>query len=223
MRVLNEKLCADILETGRKEFLALGYRDASLRHIAASLGVTTGAIYRYYADKEALFDALVAQPAQELADRYRAVQQTFAQQSVEEQVRNLPEVPDEEAGWMLDFIYDHFDAFKLIACCAGGTKYEHYLDTLAEIEDMLAIPGVTSLQHLEAALRDLIPLGVRHVMTCFDMDYLKNWHVENAYRNLVALLGKQDITFGTYLWVPDHNGLDDYIWEFCMNQGKAPE
>ena len=132
MRVLNEKLCADILEIGRKEFLALGYRDASLRHIAASLGVTTGAIYRYYADKEALFDALVAQ---ELADRYRAVQQTFAQQSVEEQVRNLPEVPDEEAGWMLDFIYDHFDAFKLIACCAGGTKYEHYLDTLAEIED----------------------------------------------------------------------------------------
>ncbi len=64
------------------------------------------------------------------------------------------------------------------------------------------------------------PLGVRHVMTCFDMDYLKNWHVENAYRNLVALLGKQDITFGTYLWVPDHNGLDDYIWEFCLNQGK---
>ena len=55
------------------------------------------------------------------------------------------------------------------------------------------------------------------------MDYLKNWHVENAYRNLVALLGKQDITFGTYLWVPDHNGLDDYIWEFCLNQGKAPE
>ena len=50
MRVMNEKLCADILETGRKEFLALGYRDASWRHIAASLGVTIGAIYRYYAD-----------------------------------------------------------------------------------------------------------------------------------------------------------------------------
>lgn len=90
-------------------------------------------------------------------------------------------------------------------------------------QTMLAIPGVTSLQHLEAALKDLIPLGVRHVMTCFDMDYLKNWHVENAYRNLVTLLGKLDITFGTYLWVPDHNGLDDYIWEFCLNQGKAPE
>ena len=90
-------------------------------------------------------------------------------------------------------------------------------------QTVLSIPGVTSLPHLENALKDLTAQGVRHVMTCFDMDYLKNWHVENAYRNLVALLGKQDITFGTYLWVPDHNGLDDYIWEFCMNQGKAPE
>lgn len=40
-------------------------------------------------------------------------------------------------------------------------------------QTMLAIPGVTSLQHLESALRDLIPMGVRHIMTCFDMDYLK--------------------------------------------------
>lgn len=46
-------------------------------------------------------------------------------------------------------------------------------------QTMLAIPGVTSLQHLESALRDLIPMGVRHIMTCFDMDYLKTgmWKV----------------------------------------------
>lgn len=30
--------------------------------------------------------------------------------------------------------YDHFDAFKLIACCSTGTRYEHYLDALIEIE-----------------------------------------------------------------------------------------
>ena len=36
---------------------------------------------------------------------------------------------------MLEYVYDHFDAFKLITCAAAGTRYEHYLDTLAEIED----------------------------------------------------------------------------------------
>lgn len=135
MRPVNEKLRLDLLEAGKREFMDKGFQGASLRNIAASLGVTTGAIYRYYTDKEALFDALVAESAQELVDRYRSVQQSFAQQSVEDQVHNLPEVPDEEASWMMDFLYDHFDAFKLITCFAAGTKYEHYLDTLAEIED----------------------------------------------------------------------------------------
>ena len=35
---------------------------------------------------------------------------------------------------MVEYIYDHFDAFKLIVCCSAGTRYEHYLDVLTEIE-----------------------------------------------------------------------------------------
>ncbi len=35
---------------------------------------------------------------------------------------------------MVDYVYDHFDAFKPIACCLTGTKYEYYLETLIEIE-----------------------------------------------------------------------------------------
>lgn len=85
-------------------------------------------------------------------------------------------------------------------------------------QTVLAIPGVTSLQHLEHTLKELVGLGVRHVMTCFDMDYLKNWHVEAAYGNLIRLLGSLPLTYGTYLWAPDYNGLDDYIWEFFMEK-----
>lgn len=83
-------------------------------------------------------------------------------------------------------------------------------------QTVLAIPGVTSLHHLETTLKELVGLGVKHVMTCFDMDYLKNWHVSDAYGNLLELLGSLDITFGTYLWWPDYNGLDDYVWQFCL-------
>ena len=57
MRAANERLAADLMAAGKKEFLNHGFMGASLRNIAASLGVTTGAIYRYYTDKEALFDA----------------------------------------------------------------------------------------------------------------------------------------------------------------------
>lgn len=135
MRTTNPKLAAGLLEAGKREFLEKGFQGASLRNIAASLGVTTGAIYGYYTDKEAMFDALVSEPGQELVERYREVQKAFSARPLEEQVNNLPEVPKIEAAWMMAYIYDHFDAFKLITCAAAGTRYEHYLDTLAEIED----------------------------------------------------------------------------------------
>lgn len=84
---------------------------------------------------------------------------------------------------------------------------------------VLAIPGVTSTQPLAAALKELSGLGAKRVMTCFDMDYMKNWHVERAYQKLIQLLSGLNLAFGTYLWDPAYNGLDDFIWEFCMKRG----
>ena len=134
MRPINEKLAADLLGAGKHEFLTRGFLGASMRGIAASAGVTTGALYRYYTDKEALFEALVEEPAAVFADRYRERQQAFAAQPLEKQLQNIPEITDSESNWMIAYLYDHFDAFKLIACCAAGTRYEHYIDTLIEIE-----------------------------------------------------------------------------------------
>jgi hypothetical protein len=37
--------------------------------------------------------------------------------------------------WMLEYIYDHFDTFKLILCRSEGTPYSGYMDKLIEIEE----------------------------------------------------------------------------------------
>ena len=34
----------------------------------------------------------------------------------------------------IGYIYDHFDAFKLVICRSAGTRYEHYIDDLVELE-----------------------------------------------------------------------------------------
>ena len=87
-------------------------------------------------------------------------------------------------------------------------------------QSVVAIPGVNSLRHLERAMAELVELGVRKVMTAFDMDFLKNPNVQKGYSELVNLLGRFDLMFGTYLWHPDYNGLDDYIWEYCLRSSK---
>lgn len=89
MRPVNEKLAADLLEAGKQEFLEKGFQGASMRGIASRLSVTTGALYRYYTDKESLFDVLVEESARVLEERYRAIQKGFADQPVDAQVQTL--------------------------------------------------------------------------------------------------------------------------------------
>ena len=48
-----------LLESAKKEFLEKGFMGASLRTIAANAGVTTGAMYLHFKDKDAFFCALV--------------------------------------------------------------------------------------------------------------------------------------------------------------------
>ncbi|MBP5606985.1 MAG: helix-turn-helix transcriptional regulator, partial [Lachnospiraceae bacterium] len=43
----------------KEEFLEKGYEDASIRSIGARAGMTSAGLYRHYADKEAMFNAMV--------------------------------------------------------------------------------------------------------------------------------------------------------------------
>ena len=70
---------SSILNAGKKEFLAKGFRSASLRSIVKEAGVTTGAFYGYYKSKEDLFRALVGEPAQTFLSVYHHAQDSFAE------------------------------------------------------------------------------------------------------------------------------------------------
>lgn len=85
---------------------------------------------------------------------------------------------------------------------------------------VLAVPGVNSLSCLKTTLEELKSKGLQHIQTAFDMDLLTNFHVQNGFNNLLMLLDDMGFTFGTYLWDSRYKGLDDYIWEFLMNQKR---
>lgn len=149
MRLLNDALAAKLLEAAKTEFLTKGFRNASLRNIAASAGVTTGAIYRYYANKEALFDALVAEPAEAFFHEYQTYSKNFSSAELDRQLTTLPQLADKPNGKiavLMTYIYEHYDAFKLIACCAAGTRYENYAERLTEIETASGMTLVHLLQ-----------------------------------------------------------------------------
>jgi AcrR family transcriptional regulator len=136
MSYSSEQTRERILECARQEFLENGYAGANLRRISDNAKATTGALYAHFKNKEELFDALVHQPAEELLGHFVEMHeraQTIPQENAFVQTEN---VSSEGTDWVLEYIYEHFDAFKLIVCCSEGTPYGEYIDKLVEIEEM---------------------------------------------------------------------------------------
>jgi AcrR family transcriptional regulator len=59
----------EILDAAIAVFAEKGYEGGTMREIATRLGVTEPALYRYYAGKEALFEDLIAQAGDHMAER----------------------------------------------------------------------------------------------------------------------------------------------------------
>ena len=123
-----------LLELAIVEFLKKGYSEASVRNIAKTAGLTTGAVFRYYPDKAALFDALVSEAADTLMNQFKAAQDAHFDLIPEDKVAQSRELSTGYLNHFINFIYNNFDAFKLVICCSEGTKYSSYIHELVEIE-----------------------------------------------------------------------------------------
>ena len=62
----NKETRQHLLECAKREFLEKGYMKASLRNICKEAGVTTGALYFFFKDKEDLLAALVEEPLRQM-------------------------------------------------------------------------------------------------------------------------------------------------------------
>lgn len=119
----------------RQEFMEKGFQAASLRNIVKAAGVTTGAFYGYYSSKEELFDALVGEPADYVLKLMGTTIGDFEKLSGQEQTQQMVDVSENAIEKMLDYIYDNYDAFKMIILCAEGTRYAGFVHQLVVIEE----------------------------------------------------------------------------------------
>lgn len=158
-----------IHQAAKAEFLEKGYKDASLRNIVKSVGMTTGAFYGYYKSKEELFEALTGEHYAHLLHCFQKAQKEFAELPHERQ----PEVMSDISGTcmfeMLHYAYEHLEECKLILCCSEGTKFSGLIDEMVEIEaaathayqDVLRELGRPSPQ-IDSTLEHILITGMFH-------------------------------------------------------------
>lgn len=130
-----------IMESGRVLFLKNGYERTNLRELCKGAGITTGAYYRHFEDKEALFSALVDPAIEGLQEKYDDAGANCFDFASAENMEQLWAVSIDAMAEFIQYIFAHFDAFKLLLCCSDGTKYINFTDWMVqkEVEDSLKL------------------------------------------------------------------------------------
>ena len=115
----------------KEEFLEKGFEDASIRSIGARAGMTSAGLYRHYADKEAMFNAMV----EPLIDSIT----TWTENHIIKKSALLEnEVQDEElfgetfVDMVKEVILPRRSEFILLMSRSGGTKYENFIHEYVE-------------------------------------------------------------------------------------------
>lgn len=124
----------NILNTARKHFLKDGFSGASLRNIVKDAGLTTGAFYKYYPTKEALFDALTDPYIEHIYQIYDRVVEDFEKLSAKEQTSNMSDTSGDGMDQMIDYIYEHYDNFRLLLKCGDSGKFETFIHNMVDRE-----------------------------------------------------------------------------------------
>ena len=155
-----------ILPAARKEFLEKGFAGATMRDIAARAGITAAGLYRHFADKEAMFAALV-EPTLEETNRWymahRDKDYAYLNAGDLESMWNQ----DTELHMMMGLVYEHFDVFKLLICCSTGTKYAHFMHRCVELEEKETLDYMNAARAQGVPVRDVPPKELHLLMSAY--------------------------------------------------------
>ena len=120
---------AKLIECAKKEFLEKGFAKASLRKITSDAGLTTGAVYFFFRDKNGLFGAVVEEAIEGLK---KLLTEHYAD-DMEEDFSEYVHVTgdhDELAKKLVDLIYDNYDVMMILFDKAHGSEYENVIDSV---------------------------------------------------------------------------------------------
>lgn len=131
---INNESRERLIECAKREFLAKGFAKASLRNICAEAGLTTGAVYFLFKDKNGLLGAIVDEPLQKIQElmlyHFSAEQQedfsTYQQRDGDH---------DQFAQELIGIMYDNYDAMRILLDRSQGSAYESVVDRFIDTTD----------------------------------------------------------------------------------------
>ena len=164
---------AKIIESMKEEFLTYGYEKASLNRVSAKVGITTAGLYKHFRNKEDMFYFLV----KDTLNAFKSLSTAGLREMESNPAYNPFDSTYSET--LVDFIYEHYEGFKLLICCSKGSVYESFEEELIRMETE------TNKEYAE-----LLKDRTDKQASLTDME----WHLlSTAYINLVSEIVRHDM------------------------------
>ena len=131
---INNESREKLIECAKKEFLEKGFVKASLRNICSQAGLTTGAVYFLFNDKNGLFEAVVSGALGE----FTQLMQTHLAEEINADISTYTFVPgehDEFARQLVSLLYSHYDEMMILLEKSQGSQFENLPDRVIEMLD----------------------------------------------------------------------------------------
>lgn len=142
-----------IIRAGKQEFLKYGYKGASLRNICKQAGVTTGAFYFQFENKEQLLDEIL----RPVITYFSAMIQKSTMEEFEGESSSAD--GDEQ---MLEMLWNYKEECQILLEGTAGTAYEKVFEELQEglRQGFLLFFGKYGISDVDEKLLDVI-VGMR--------------------------------------------------------------
>lgn len=154
-----------IIRAGKQEFLKYGYKGASLRNICKQAGVTTGAFYFQFENKEQLLDEIL----RPVITYFSAMVQKSTMEEFEGESSSAD--GDEQ---MLEMFWNYKEECQILLEGTAGTAYEKVFEELQEglRQGFLLFFGKYGISDVDEKLLDVIvKMRVESYLTIIRKEY----------------------------------------------------
>lgn len=126
-----------LLQCAKKEFMEKGYSKASLRSICKEAGVTTGALYFFFQDKDDLFCSLVSDSMMRIMKLIKEHQELEENEAKEEILSSNHDMESERilVEVLVHEMYRNRDEMLLLVNGAQGSSLENAVDRIIDEMD----------------------------------------------------------------------------------------
>ena len=125
-----------LIEAAKEEFMEKGYNKASLRSICSKAGMTTGALYFFFENKEDLYEEITGSAKNELKELIvnHIAHDKEAMKSITD-ISEMFEDHSSEADMFIECIYRNYDSFMLILSGSKEGEYELFIDEFVKLTE----------------------------------------------------------------------------------------